>query len=215
MHRHLLLLLLFMALPVAASGISVHYGDTAITIDGATPRTSLAVIGYGRYVDPDRMERRNEIEKVLIADDAGHARLEIPHATIQMIFLVVDMTTGTTTVSSPPSYQPNRIMVPPDGLSKNDDAILTGSFNTVAWLIRPGTGVWKARAYRSGRGDENPHRSARTKIGFAHFTSLNASPAAPGHLQDGDVVMAVNPDNLQFWILTQGRAGTTEQRDAK
>src|SRR5258706_3864881 len=92
MRRVFLPILLLLAMPLTAAGVSVRYADAAIDIDGATPRGQLAVIGYGRYLEPDRTERRNEIEKLLTADDSRHLRVDGLNTSGPTVFLIGDMT---------------------------------------------------------------------------------------------------------------------------
>src|SRR5207244_5277195 len=118
------ILLLSVALPAAAQ-LEVTYGAKTITIQGAHPHARIAVCGAmnGHY---DGREVVSTYQSLGHADAQGTLTVEVSKPSFRSVWLVVDITGGTSTISSPPGYTARRVDMPTDAFSSDGTRIAHG-----------------------------------------------------------------------------------------
>lgn len=184
----------------AMAALHARCDAQAITVDEATPNGTVTVIGAGLAPsNPVARMVHQEIVEVPL-DGAGHAQIAVDSIPAASVWLVVDVRTGAYVVATPDGYTPRVREVPGGALSA--DALQDPSPSFDMWIVRPGGGAWRRSAARGRDTDESPAGSSQVKVNVARFGSISQSPASPGRLKPGDVVLRLDYGWMEYWVAT-------------
>ncbi len=199
------LLLLSTATP-SHSQLALTFSSNGVLVDGVSPDSELAVfaasrVGLGYFV------RVEVVREVLVADEAGHAEYRLPgELAPRSVWAAVDLASGEFALAAPSI----------DGLS--EDPFSAGAFFTSdsgevdrlrhdhrvieALVVRPSwdeeaRGVWSLRLADGDPATDADGLFDRTvTLALGSLEPLDGGPP-PSRFAVGDVVIMIDPDNLQ------------------
>ena len=215
MHRRVRLALLafvLLAPAVPAAAVELAFETTepgAVVVTGVTPGGSLAVYALVREWTGFSTRVRETAEVVADDDGDGTVRLELDRAVAPMsAWVAVDLASGALAVSGPPGFTPRELPFPTAALTRGpadrlDRLELTGRMVHVL-LVRPGDGpgAWLLHLGDGGAQDDDGANDGTMGFLLARMTPLGASPPPPDEVAAGDVVALVDPDTLDFSVVT-------------
>lgn len=190
---------------VWAATPSATVGTVDISGSGFSRGGQVAVFGIANPPQP-YSRRLATFEQIVTADADGAFRWEPPEAPPQAsVWFAVDLRSGDYAVGARGGTAPPAAALPAvtllAGRDAGGDALTMAHYFTNVFLVRPNDGIWRAMAVRNGSDDLN--RSSATRD--AHFAvrglhAADKSSRAVGAVTPADVVIAVDPVSLEFWI---------------
>jgi hypothetical protein len=122
---------------------------------------------------------------------------------LQSVWFVADLATGDYAAGSPQDFSPRASA--PDVLSFMQDernetvAVSFSGPEVIALLVRPGVGAWRLDAGDGADGDDDSQQDGTIELDVSSFSPVGDSrTAAPPALLPGDVIVTVNPRNLDY-----------------
>lgn len=209
----LALLALPAALPLAAAPPELAFEPEAVVASGLAPEAEALFHGVSR-------ERRTylwrlvQTREVVVADAEGVARLELPDGVAPLsLWTVVEPGSGEFAIASPEGFSPTELPFPGNGIDRGQNGlfrVLRARFERVeVLLVRPGEGAWYLVGVRGSdsdraRGQGRPELAVELDQGEPFW----GGQEPPEELAEGDVVVAVNLDTLDFFaarLVAPGR----------
>jgi len=191
-----------------AGSQSIEIGSSSVTAAGMTPGGAVAWLAVSRERPQWVTTVRQWVTADTVADASGHAILRVgSDVPVKSIWIAVDVTTGAFAASSPPAY-PWRTQVPfpsagvataPGGTGiasirdEHDDLEVL--------VVRPKAGAWALAAHHD---DPESKGTAGTLVSVTRLTPLKGSPQAPAHLLPGDVIVAIDPERMEYFAQQLG-----------
>jgi len=197
------------ALPAHAQP-AVSFEENAVVARGITPGGSVVWFGVAR-------ERGDWTSRVTawqdanaLADDTGQAVLDLGRPVpVKAAFIAVEMATGAFAASSPSAYPwVSEVPFPTAGLTLAADKVSVISLRDhhaelEVLIVRPQVGAWRATV----RHDDAEHDpTPGVLVTFAALSPWGTAPPSPGHLRPGDVIVAIDPNTIE-WFARQLGAG--------
>jgi hypothetical protein len=204
-----ILVLGLVALPARAQP-KISFEENAIVARGLSPGGPVTWLGVAR-------ERTDWTSRVTLwqdawslADASGQATLDLRRPVpVKAIFIAVDMTTGAVAASSPPAYPwSSEVPFPAAGLTFAADKVSVATLRDShpeleVLVVRPQVGAWRATV----RHDDAEHDpTPGVLVTFSDLSPWGPAPPSPGHLRPGDVIVAINPNTIE-WFARQLGAG--------
>ena len=190
---------------------AVEVGDTGVTATGVTPGAHLFWLAFAR-------EREGWFSRVLhwegadsTADAAGQTVLQLGRSVpVKAIFVAVDMATGAFGASSPAAYPwATEVPFPAAGVSLAADRTSVVSLQDQheeleVLVVRPKAGAWRGTIRHD---DSASDAEPGVLVTFAGLTPWGSSPPSPGALHPGDVIVAIDPNTIEYFAhqLAAGR----------
>jgi hypothetical protein len=213
-HAAIASVLLFVGLASPALAAPVFSFDTeAVLVEGLSPDASVAFYALTREWT-GASTRVTELAEVLTDDDGdGVVRYDLERPLPKVsVWLAVDLSTGELAVAGPEGFTPRELSFPPGAIRHGptrrlDRLELTGRSQHLV-LVRSGSdpddstvGAWLLRL---GDGGDQDDDETPGRMGFllSRMTPLGASPAPPEELVDGDVLAVLDPETLDFTVVT-------------
>lgn len=213
MFRRVVLGSLLCCLPTAlaaATPLLIFDGDVAV-VEGVTPGGSVVLYGLTREWTGAATRVREVFEQVVDDDGDGIASHTLDHPVPAVsLWTAVDLATGELEVAGPEGFASRELTFPPgaiqNGPSRRLDRLeLTGRSQHIV-LVRPGAaegaGAWLLRLGDGGDQDEDGANDGRMSFLLSQMTPLAAGPAPPDELADGDVLAILDPETLDFTVVT-------------
>ncbi len=195
----------------ATPGIEITFLSASVRISGVTPGSRVAILTIWhelrRKTDPF-IGRRAEV----LSDDDADGVVEIstpPAVPFKSIWIAVDVSTTEVAIATPQEY-PQRVgpgsepyRAPSgDGLTKIRNARAAAEL----MLVRRRAGAWTARIYKDSGLDENRGIEGPSQIDVSSMIALGDSPSAPDRLFGNDVLVMIDPFEMDFWVAKVGAA---------
>lgn len=206
------LLSLLFAAPALGTPSFSFAGD-GVAVEGLAPGGSVVLYGLTREWTGVSTRVREHFEPVVDDDGDGVAHLALDGAVPEVsVWVTVVLETGELAVSGPDGFAPRELDFPPGaiqhGPSRRLDKLgLSGSDQHIV-LVRPGgeavagAGAWLLRLEDGGDQDEDGELDGRMSFLLAQMTPLAGSPAPPDELAEGDVLAVLDPETLEFTVVT-------------
>jgi hypothetical protein len=190
--------------PVAATTqLAIKIGDTQVVATGMTPAGRVAWFAFAR-------ERTGWVTQVLhwedltaSADTSGQAILDLGRPVpVKAIFIAVDVSTGAYVASSPEAYPwATQVPFPTAGIELAADRASVVSLRDdhdelEVLVVRPLVGAWRATAHHN---DPQATEAPGVLVNFADLTPWGDAPPTPGPLRTGDLVVAIDPEQMQYF----------------
>jgi len=203
-----ILVLGFAALPAGAQP-TISFEETAVVTRGLTPGGSVVWFGVAREYGswPRRVVRRDFTATDTDRDgrdviDLGRA---IPR---QSIWVVVDVATGTFACATPPGYPLREVTYEPGDLPADPGGEVrrlrrVRSFFEVL-VVRPGLGGWGLSVGDGGANDSDGQNDGKIELALSSLRPLGARAETLPQLQPGDVVVLVDPGQMDVTALRFG-----------
>ena len=205
-----ILLLGLAAVPTSAQP-TVAFEPSALVAKGVTPGGSVVWFEIAR-VRP-RWTTQVVRRDVIIADDDadGVVRLELKDPVpARSIWTAVDLATGAFTVATPDTMPRREVALPGNSYRRNPKGAveaLQGSRGFLEiLLVRPGRGAWALSVGDGGASDADRKEDGSIEADLAAMRPIEATEAAPAQLENGDVIVVVDPRLMQFYATTFGTA---------
>jgi hypothetical protein len=191
------------ARPAAAAPPAVTLEPEAVLVSGLPPGGQALIFGVAREIreNVSTVVRR---DVVLTDDDRdGAVRLDLgtglPPAAL---WVAVELASGRYALALPPESPFVQVSLPREAFrvrSPGEPDLLAAQRSYVEELVvRPGRGAWGRAAGNGGAGDADGASDGEILSPLDGLTALGASPAAPQKLTDGDLVVIVDPNRMEF-----------------
>ncbi len=140
------------------------------------------------------------------ADALGSANFELPDGVPpHSIWAAVDLTTGAYALAAPGDYPLRLAAFPSDALKvgKNDqvDQLAIQRSDLHILVTRSRVGAWVGRFSEGAPDDTDGAADGVLTAELVGFRALGESPVAPDAYADGDLVIAIDPINMEVMIL--------------
>jgi hypothetical protein len=202
----LVFMLLGFSLPAMALPLAVTASAERLTIEGLAPRASVAILGVAHepaYYMPFIASRRE-----LLTDDDGDGKIVYapPRGiAFRSIWIVTDLATGETTIATRLGFKALEMVQRGAGrghaVDVVGDILDVGRDGVDILLVRPNKGAWTIPI--RGRGTEETTVSGRLRVHVAKLRPVRPSfGSAPPALLPGDVVVMLDPEQLEYWLRT-------------
>lgn len=172
-----------------------------VVADDLTPGGEAVVFTVARERTTWVTHVARESQIVRDEDGDGQVVLDLEPA-FHSVWCVVDLETGRFSVTVPDGFPrkeraigSEELQVSPEGgvRTLRDDR---GYVEVL--LVRPRVGAWHMSAGDGAASDADAARDGFTAVEFATMEPVGNSPQPPASLEPGDLVIVVNPRNLEF-----------------
>jgi len=206
------LLLLSWLAAVAYAEPVIAISESAVTVSSISPGASVAWLALGHEAEAFMTQYRSRDGVIEDADADGVITIEYP-ATIPLRFViaVVDLESGAWKVATRDDFtsfpiEPAGRFGRARGMRPSLDMVEIERNELEVLLVRPRVGAWRLRAFEGSPADADRANDAVLTIRFADLTPL-ATPgnAVPGTLKPGDVLIAIDPEELGHFAKEIGR----------
>jgi hypothetical protein len=188
---------------------SVRFEQKSIVVEGVNPGREILLFGVWHQPIPhstsvrrwDRIAADEDRDgKVVFTFDA-----DIP---FRSIWAAVDMHGGEFVVASPEGFDLRTNPLPGGAMKKAGDDVVALDFESYSadWLVvRGGAGAWRYDARQNDPlTDESPDGSV-IRVDPAKFTAVAGKAPAPKVLTPGDLILLIDPFELNFYFAKVGR----------
>lgn len=187
---------------------AIQLEDTAVVATGITPGGKVAWLAVAR-------ERVDWTRRVMlwqdadaVADGNGKAVLDLGRdVPVKSIWIVIDMTTGAFAAFSPPAYPwATQVPFPTASATWASDGVTLLSLRDdreelEVLVVRPKVGAWRATIRHD---DPSSRDVGGVLLTPASLVPWGSTPASPGNLGPGDVIVAIDPDRMQYFAQQLG-----------
>jgi hypothetical protein len=184
---------------------SISFEPEAVRISGLTAGGEAVYLAAARiahgYTRDIATESRtvSDPDRDGIADIPLHRRLPL-----HSLWIAVDLSTGRSAVEFPH---------PPGAFHRSEKLnmgelreLARDGFYVMFLLVRPSVGAWTLTVEDSDRHDADNVTDRKVKLRIRDMEPVGGSPGPPQHLQQGDVVFAVDPIDLRVFELRDNEA---------
>ncbi len=198
-------------------GVSTVFGQPTVTFE-KDRLVVKGITGGGRVgcygIAHDYVRIRPELlrwEKVEVDTDGdGEVSVGVGRAVpLRSLWLVVDLETGQWSAATPDPTSRREVPGKGAGLVTAPDGTRSILRQRRAYLdvlvARPAVGVWVEIAGDGSEQDADRQPDGVTSVDLAQASAFIGSPAAPKTIDPKDVVIAVDPDTLEFSAIANGQ----------
>jgi hypothetical protein len=199
----LALLALVAASPLAAQ-TAISFEPAAVVASGMSPGGQVAWFSVARESE-DHAAKIVRREPVVTDDNGdGAVRLELgKEVPLVSIWVAVDLATGKAVIATPEGFPLRQIELPgagsvSDGVGPNRLELSRGYLELL--VVRPGIGVWGATVGDGGEKDDDGASDSKVSVELVHLRASATSPAAPLSLGPGDVIVVIDPNEMEVAV---------------
>ncbi len=195
----------------APAPLSLGFEGQAATVSGATPGGEVIFWSVFRERLARVSSRVGKLADRTAADAAGAARFDLGRDVPALsVWAAVDLASGRLALASPSGFQ----WTPIDATRRRIDMVLgrlaVDRHALAILIVRPGSGSWQLDVFDGGPLDEDGAYDGSLRASLAAFLPDAKSGSAPPRFAKGDVIVAVDPDDLAAFAATVGDAGSLE-----
>ena len=173
----------------------ISFERAAVNVTGMKPQGRVFLFGVV-WTDIPRSASRHTTF-LSDGDGDGQARLEVGNEMPPIaVWFAVDFEDGGVTIAS--RRIPEPIANPPRPIAHGRDALTFPSERIYLAVVRPKTGAWIARAHDGKNLDADGNNDGSVRADLASLSGFGGSPAPPGKLEPGDVILAIDAERLMF-----------------
>jgi hypothetical protein len=214
MRRNLIAFLL-LAASVSASATAaplVAFHERSLQIDGLTPGASIVWISVA--IEGQGWMNRIVPREGLLTDSDGDGRITIEldaPLSLRSTWAIVEVSSGAYVVATPEGFQssvlvPDGIIGRARGLRTSLDLLEIERNEIELLVVRPRVGAWRLTAIEGSPQDADRSNDRVLTMRFADLVPLGTPGlAVPGVLKPGDVVIAIDPEQLSHFATVVGR----------
>ena len=197
------LLALAAAAPLAAAPPELAFEPAAVVASGVAPGAEVIFHGVTREHQVYYW-RLVQTREVVPADAEGVARLELPDGVGSVsLWTAVDSGTGELAIGSPEGFTATELPFPGNGIDRAANGawrVLRNRFERAEVLyVRPGVGAWWLLGVDGGSSDEDGLEDSALGLSLEQAQPLWREEPPPEEFAEGDVVVAVSLDTLDFF----------------
>jgi hypothetical protein len=200
--RWTLPLALLVVLPASAlAQPTMSFEDQAVVVAGATPGGDVVLWTVYRERIAGVSTRLGRAHERVTADGTGAARLDLGRSVPELsVWAAVDLTTGQATVGTPGSFALTEIDAKGRRIDRALGRLEVDRHGLEILFVRPGVGSWRLGVYDGGPGDEDGAYDGTLRASLAALLPDAKSGNAPPKFQKGDVLVAVDPTDLNLFL---------------
>jgi hypothetical protein len=183
--------------------ITISFDSATLTATGISPGGNAVWFGVAidRHWGDNRIIRR---QAIVTASADGVATFVLPAAPPALsLWTIVDPTSGEYAAATPGKAAPAEIPFPMQAVlngSQGKPAILASQSDLMAVLVaRPGVGAWVLTVRRGEPLDVGHGADKLTRVDISSMRPVGSSPAPPSELQHGDVIVVINPLEMNYF----------------
>lgn len=207
------------ALHTLVCSISVFAASPALTVDSSAvsianvrPGASVALAGVATIPKPLFPGGASYCRIVTDADGDGRIAFAPSDGVAwRSLWVAVDLDTGAYSIATPERYPARPMAAPQEVVRRGNFGQMNRWWHERAVLnllvVRPGEGAWMLSASKGSNVDDDKqnHRPGFGTV-LDSFSPVTGSTPAPKHFRRGDVIVALDPINLEYYVLalTQG-----------
>ena len=190
---------------IAQTPLSLAFEPQAATVAGATPGGDVVVWAVYR----ERLARvSTSVGKLgdrVTADASGAARLDLGRDVPGLsVWAAVDLASGRLALASPSGFQWAEIDPKGRRIDKALGRLAVDRHQLSILLVRPAAGSWQLDVFDGGALDEDGAYDGSLRASLAAFLPDRKSGHAPPRFEAGDVLVAVDPEDLAAFSMTVG-----------
>ncbi len=190
---------------IAQTPLSLGFEAQAATVSGATPGGEVVVWGIYRERLARISTRVGQLGERVAADASGAARLDLGRGVPGLsVWAAVDLASGRTALGSPGGFRWTEIDPKGRRIDKALGRLAVDRHSLSVLVVRPGAGSWQLNVFDGGALDEDGTYDGSLRASLSAFLPDRKSGDAPPRFQTGDVVVAVDPDDLAAFAVTVG-----------
>lgn len=183
--------------------LRIAFDSPAVTVTGAAPGAEVLLYGVTRERHPYFWRQVSE-RQVLTADAAGYASYEVTYEPdSRSLWIAAEAATGRFAIASAPGFEAEEIAFPGHGLARSETGllrVLDSRFGRAELLyLRPGAGAWWNVAFDGAGSDSDGREDSAASLSLDAARSFWGSEEPPGEFEAGDLLVAVNLDDLRFF----------------
>jgi hypothetical protein len=187
------------ALPCVAAPVLTFRTD-GVDISNLAPGATVVLFAVQQEPDLDHLKTRT-FESSL-TDDDGDGRVTFEaNVKPRSIWVIADITGGEVTTASPVGLGlkpiPGSALRSPQSISLRGDLL-------EFFYFRPGVGAWRQTVVDSAATDIDGEPDGLGTISFDLLRAVDDSTSQPAHYEHGDILVAINPLDLNGYILGAG-----------
>jgi hypothetical protein len=197
--------LFFAPSATAQTPFALGFEGQAVTAAGATPGGEVVFWSVYRARLARVSTRVGQLGDRATADSGGAARLDLGREVPGLsVWAAVDLASGRTALGSPGGFRWTEIDPKGRRIDKALGRLAVDRHALSVLAVRPGAGSWQANVFDGGALDEDGAYDGSLRASLAAFLPDRKSGHAPPQFQTGDVVVAVDPDDLAAFAVTVG-----------
>jgi hypothetical protein len=190
---------------IAQTPLSLAFEPQAVTVAGATPGGDVVFWGVYRERLARVSTRVGRLGDRVMADASGAARVDLGRDVPGLsVWAAVDLASGRTALGSPGGFQWAEIDPKGRRIDKALGRLAVDRHALSVLVVRPGAGSWQLNVFDGGVLDEDGAYDGSLRASLSAFLPDPKSGHAPPQFQTGDVVVAVDPDDLAAFAVTVG-----------
>lgn len=198
--------LLFAPGVAAASALEVRVAERELLVSGARPGATVLVIGVTREPRGFHSLLRTHALPAVVSDARGDAKIaygaEVP---AKSLWIAVDVQTGLTGAGAPGDFPVRQFEIDPGAVAP--DRVVLARTVLDMLVVRPGAGAWLLSAYEGGRGDGDRAVDGKLSVLASELAPAVGKERLSGGLRPGDVVIALDPDQMEYGIVRVSGSG--------
>ena len=206
-------LALCLALPLAAAAQpapppapAISFDAGGVTATGVTPKGRVVWFSVAREFFRHSLTIVPRQEIVTDDDGDGAVRFqlegEVPE---QSYWFAVDLESGAYALAAPAGYEVRRADLPERALPAELNHLELDRAFVYAVLVRPKVGAWRLRAGDGGESDQDGEPDGTLRAALQSLESLGASPPPPEKLAPGDLLLVIDPNEMQILTAELGK----------
>lgn len=181
-----------------------------VVATGATAKGRVVFFGVTREVAPDDIVEVNRKMDVL-TDDDGDGRVALPlgrAVPLRSAWVAVDLASGAFEAAAPEGFRLKKVNFRGKGIGRRSDgrdSVVDARALAEILVVRPGTGpdagAWHLYLGDGGPSDEDGTPDGRLEAALDRMEPLAGSPPPPATFQKDDVVLVLDPDQLEMTLV--------------
>jgi hypothetical protein len=192
-------LLFLFALPCIAAPVLTFRTD-GIDVSNVAPGGTVVLFAVQQEPDLDHLRTRT-FESSLVDDDRDGRVTFDADVKPRSIWVAADIAAGEMTTASPAGLTLKPI--PGSALRSPQSISLRGDLLEFLYF-RPGVGAWRQTVVDSAATDVDGEPDGLGTISFDLMRAVDESSSSPAHYSHGDILVAINPLDLNGYILGAG-----------
>ena len=195
-----LLLLLLPAVAMAQPALT--FEDQAVVVSGGTPGGDVVLWSVYRERPGGVSTRIGRAYERVTADASGAVRLDLGRGVpVLSVWAAVDLASGQAAVGTPGSFPLTQIDPSRRRIDRALDRMEVDVHGLEILFVRPGVGSWRLGIHDGGPQDEDGAYDGSLRASLASLLPDAKVGNAPARFQKGDVLVAVDPDDLHLFLL--------------
>lgn len=210
--RRVVSLAAFLLVPLVAShalavkGPEIMFDPMAVIVADVTPHGQVALFSVARESgDFAPIVARRE---AILSDDDGDGRVQfaLPKGVaFRSVWVAVDLTSGEFAAATPASFPLRELKLASGkfkaGLKGKQDSFEFPTHFLEVFVARPGVGAWVGSSADGDDNDDDGPANGSVSTSLEHMKPVGSSPTPPDEFRDGDVVVVIDPSELQVGVV--------------